>query len=274
MKIRILLLLGLIFSGYLQALNFNVLDSASSVASQNGNVIEDTVTGATGIQFDSFSYLNDQHAGAFSFEVKVKNPDLGNIDSEAGIMIRESLAPGSPFLAVVVNGNRTLKIRERWYQGSFTSTRMTKIIFKSTDFWLKIVKTGQLNAVFIKYSKNGSWQYLDNGVYMPSGAYFAGLASSNGSTAGTGFFDYRRYKVEAVLARVPMVPDKPAVFPNPGTDFIKLNFSPENIRMFSMEGKEVEIQRLSVNALDVSGLASGAYFIRADGIIIRFLKIK
>lgn len=273
MKMKIVLWALLFFAAaQLQALNFDVLGTAISSSSKSGNVIEDTVTHGTGIQADNFSFINDFVTGQQEIIVKIKNPDLGNNASQAGLMIRETRSPGSPYLAVHINGNKTLKINERWYQGGFTSTRKTLYIHKAANIWLRIAKTGQLNNISIKYSKNGSWQHIDNGVYMPLGAYYVGLMSASGGSAA-GFFDYRKFSISPLALKMASTARKASVYPNPTSGRIMFNFAPTQVALFDALGRQVEIEKLSINSFDLQGLPAGIYYLKADTFTLKIQKI-
>lgn len=282
MKAKILFIAALLISVSMSAINFDTIGAGVvSNASKSGGTIEDTVSNALGTSYDEISFINKLKSGSQEVSVKIKNPDLGNINSEAGLMIRESVSPGSPFLAVVVNGNRTLKIKERWYQGGFTSTRMTKITRKSANFWIKIVKQGQVNPIYIKYSKNGAWEHLDNGVFMPLASYYAGVTSSGGFGSTGSLFDYRQFKITAIAARLPQSAqvDQPTegvtIYPNPARErvTIEANFTPERVAIFAADGRRVRFIESLSTPIDISGLPAGVYYVRADGVTRRFIKI-
>lgn len=274
MKTKLFLLLALFASVNLSAINFDVLGSALSSSSQAGNRIEDTVSNADGI--DNLSFVNELHTGANEIIVKIKNPDLGNLDAMAGLMIRENNLPGSPFLSVYINGNRKLTVRERWYQGtgSYVHVRgVPTILRKAAPVWLKIVKSGQLCGIYVKYGKNQAWQYIDNGIYMPAGDYYAGIMSANDGESSPAIFDYRQFSIAPLALRM-SAPIPPKAYPNPARERISLNFTPGKVALYSIDGRPINLIEISSVSYDLSNLPAGAYYLKADDYILKFFKIQ
>ncbi len=275
MKFKTLFLSLMLVCVSLSALNFDVLGAAVANPAQIGNLVSDTVSYADGAAFDSFSYLNEFACGTNEALVKITNPALGNNGSEAGLMIRESLLAGSPYLAVFVSGNRYLQIEERQTTGGLSVTRLVKISRKAAGFWLKIIKTGQLNTIAVKYSNSGSWEVLDNGVYMPGGCYHVGIMSAGGPGSDATVFEYKHFAVNPIPARLAGQVSYPIAYPNPATHTLSVNVPADLARCFSVEGKEVQMEQLSESSFDVSDLAPGSYYLRTNsGIVVRFVKIE
>lgn len=283
MKLKFLFFLLLpmlfLFPAKSTALNFDVIGPAVSNSSKVGAVIEDTVSDARGVHFDECSFINKSLSGNQVIEVRVVNPDLGNINSQAGLMIRQSLLPGSPYLAVVVNGNRRLEIRERWEVNGFNHVRgVPLIIRKASKFWLQIERrTPQPGALYtlypisIKYSKNGVWEHIDNGVYISDNTYLGGVVSAGGQYVDEAVFKYRKLTFNPPLRLGgEEVKTEFAAFPNPLTDNLSINsgFDFHSVKVFTLHGiliKSINLEPTKKGKVDLSEIPAGTYFVRIYG---------
>lgn len=270
-KTKILILTLLVFaSSSVFSLNFDVLNGATSSASQSAATIEDTVTG-TGINGDQLSFINEYVSGAQEIVVRVKDPDQGNTLSQAGLMVRAGLGIGDPMFCVYVNGTKSLRIAARWYQNSPYVTTFQKSMSQAS-VWLKIEKTGNLNAVYFKYRKNHAWQHLDNVAFLPTGAYYAGIMSASGVGVSDAIFLYRKFSVTPITARLQNEKVETfKIFPNPATDRVNVGYDAEEINIYSLDGRAV-LRAKHTNSVDISHLPKGHYYIRVDRYTSRLIK--
>lgn len=269
------LLLSLCLSFAFGQLNYTVIGSGvTSSADKVGSVITDTVAGADGIKFDELSYINKLVSGQNDVTVKITDPGAGNIYSESGLMIRESLNPGSPFLALYMNGNRMLRAAARYDQGGATIVKATKVIRpkNASKLWIRIEKKGQLNSLYYKYTNNGAWIWLDNVAFMPLGSYYAGLMSASGNFWPLPEqFSYKKFKVTAIppmRTPAPVETNKLiSAYPSPteGRITIITKASAVDLRIYDAKGSEVLRDKTpgQSHSFDLSGMSSGYYFAMA-----------
>ena len=264
-------------------ISFDVLGGATSASSKVGGFYEDTVSDARGIRFDECSYINKVVAANSFVSVKVMNPDLGNNDSESGLMLRDGLSDGARYVAVTVNGNRYLKIRARWYENGLEYIRgVGTVIRKSSNFWLKIEPLNATNpdwtvfGIYIKYGKNAAWEFVERGSFVKLSSFNAGIVSANGSLgSSTGVFAYKQLKFGTPTARMSTAeyPQTLSIFPNPATDRININIDSAEIQIFSADGRLVYTGK-NQKSIDISDLPSGMYYLRAGKQSRRFNKLR
>jgi len=110
---------------------------------------------------DQFHFAYKQLSGAGSITAKVLS--VSNTDSlaKAGVMIRQSLTPGSPHAMVIFSpGNRVTFLRRAAADGASLSSSRAGV---SAPVWVKLTRSG--NNFSARYSTNGtSWTTVGSSV--------------------------------------------------------------------------------------------------------------
>ena len=198
-----------------------------------------------------------------------------SLNEEAGVMLRETLAPGSPEVSLVVNGKKRASLYERTTSGGATVTKAIKTTRRRLNSWLRLSRTG--NSVLAYYSRNGgNWEYVGNATLSAAGGYYVGLATTTSKTGKARNYTLDNVSVGGVPYRLAdMQADALQVqaFPNPFSDRLSLDISTANaetaeVLMINQLGQVVKRESLTLmegelqHALDLSQLSAGVYFLR------------
>jgi len=135
---------------------------------------------AAGATSDNFRYVYQAMPGNGSLVARVTGLSDTNVNANAGIMIRETTATGSRYLAAFRQGNGAMISRSR-VATSGATTSVTGATLALPNCWVKLVRTG--NNIVSSTSTNGTaWMALQtNSLTMATNVVF-GLIATSGNT--------------------------------------------------------------------------------------------
>ncbi len=226
---------------------------------------------ADGFHFDYFDPIGD-----IDLIVRVTGIQ-NNANRQAGLMLREHLGPGAPNVALLVNGQRQVKLTSRSSDGGPTITRATKSANSRLNSWLRLTRTD--NNVTAYYSPNGTiWEYVGNTIFEAPCRYLAGMATSKGAGGGMKVFSYDNFTINGVSPTPP--PPRLAVaasqklsvvaFPNPFQDQLSYRLEgvqdKAQVRLLDMTGRVITMvetldSNVSTMVINTSEIAVGIYFL-------------
>jgi len=148
----------------------------------NGTIF--TVCGAganIGGTADAFNYLYQPLSGDGSIAAHV-NPGITGAQAKVGVMIRESVAPGSAMAGMFVTGSAATTYIRRTTTGGTASATAGSPATVPLPYWVKLDRTGDTFVASI--SPDGSnWTVVGTDtIPMPSGS-FVGFAVTSGDVA-------------------------------------------------------------------------------------------
>jgi len=140
---------------------------------------------------DAFHYIYQPLTGDGQIVVRVATQDNSNAWAKAGVMIRETLAPGSKHAAIVVTPGNGVSFQRRLSTNGTSALTQVKGTGIAAPYWVKLVRKGN---VFTSYrSSDGvTWTGLPNATITMSNTVYIGLAvtSHNNSASSTATFDH------------------------------------------------------------------------------------
>ncbi len=201
----------------------------------------------------------------------------------AGIMLRESLSPGSRKVALKMQGNNNIRREIRMTtNGAVNSLNY----FRPQHTWLRLVRNGN-NFIGYTAIDGINWSYAFSATINMNGCIYAGLFSEsiNTNVITTATFDNVTFtKPDQTLSVAGVLPVSsnnglhPAwdvdVFPNPTEGRLSLRFEEfsgqqVNIYVYNALGEQVFSKRTATMTeatenIDLSTLADGVYTVRVD----------
>ena len=193
----------------------------------------------------------------------ILNPDPF---AKSGVMIRESLASGSKFVACYVSTDNGISFHVKAGSGATTSTVVTG--FK-TPCWVKLVRIGDLFSAY--YSTDGAnWVQVGSsaGIVMAADL-LSGLAVTSRKACPSCTSDISNVStgVETALSDPAGFSTEISVFPNPATSGFSLTNVPKNaiISVLSMDGKLMDKTSSDGNGntqVNVLGWRKGIYLVK------------
>ena len=143
-----------------------------------------TVNGAgasmAGVTADQYRYVYQTMLGDGSIVARITSQSGTNVNGNAGIMIRETTAAGSRYMAAVRQGNGVIISRSRASTGGAT-TSLTGPTLTLPNYWLKLVRTG--NNIAASTSTNGStWVAVQTSSIVMATNITFGLIVTSGNT--------------------------------------------------------------------------------------------
>lgn len=141
-----------------------------------------SVTGAGNLSgtADNFRFLYQTLSGNGEIRAQVSSVQNTSTNARSGIMIRETLAPGSKYAFMGISPDGTFRAQRRTVtSGSTASGTSGKGILPNT--WLRLVRSG--NAFYSYKSTNGvSWTRINTRTNVMASNIYVGLAVASGST--------------------------------------------------------------------------------------------
>jgi hypothetical protein len=126
---------------------------------------------------DNFNYLYQPLNGDGQIVVHVASQDNTDGSAQAGIMIRETLNPGSKHAAMLITPSNGILFERRLATGGGTS--LTVFSGVAAPYWLKLVRTGN---TFVGYRSDGtSWTRVGSATVTMATSVYVGLAVSSNS---------------------------------------------------------------------------------------------
>ncbi len=165
----------------------NASSPANNVSVANGMFTLSALSGDIWSTADSFEFVACAVQGDVTIVARVANFQRGAYDPGAGVMLRESLAPGSPN---VLAGLEDEFVYESWRSSSGAATGVFHGPSVHDGYWVKLVRVG--NTVTGYYSTNGGdWAQIGTPQTLAAPVIYAGLALSGYDNVGvsTASFD-------------------------------------------------------------------------------------
>ncbi len=137
---------------------------------------------------DGFLFVHTPVAGNVSITARVRSMENTHAWAKTGVMIRESLAPGSKHVDMIVSPGKGIAAQYRLTPGGITSN--LQLAAGTAPTWVRLTR---VNGVFEAYSSGDGVTWTSQGALglsMPASAYI-GLAvtSHNASALATSVFD-------------------------------------------------------------------------------------
>jgi DNA-directed RNA polymerase subunit RPC12/RpoP/regulation of enolase protein 1 (concanavalin A-like superfamily) len=126
---------------------------------------------------DSFRYVFQALNGDGTLTARVLNLKKTDVWAKAGVMLRESLDPGSPYVMALVTAASGIAFQQRDRAGNQASSILI-VPQLAAPCWLRLVRQGH---TFTAYSSadGATWTALGSTTIPVSGRLFAGLAVSS-----------------------------------------------------------------------------------------------
>ncbi|MCI5090928.1 choice-of-anchor Q domain-containing protein [Phaeodactylibacter sp.] len=224
---------------------------------------------------DNLAFASVPLCGNGGIQARIENVQGGY----AGLMIRESSAPGAKMIAIYSNLTNLIRREIRTEENG---VRSSDLLYASFPYWLRLRRQGDYIRAFYRNTDNGDWQ-LFHQAYLPmDNCVEMGLAvfttDPNGdASASFGMVRYRS-QVNANLSapdnliwetEIPELP-KATVSPNPVQDAFTLHFSRPlpaegTATLLNEFGQRVARQTLRTGETellwDTGNLPAGMYFL-------------
>jgi len=226
---------------------------------------------------DVVNFTSRQLCGNGEIIARVMNVSGGGW---GGIMLRETLAPGSKKVTLKTQFSNTIRRELRLVTNGAASMLN---INRPQHVWLRLVRSGS-NFIGYTSADGTNWSFAFSATLSMTSCIYAGVfaESINAGTTTTASFSnvsiigaqnnlalYPADRVEDLDGIMPTL--EVNVFPNPTSGTVNVNFSNVpaglfNIQIFNALGKSVLLKEIDgaglVNErLDLSNLADGVYFI-------------
>jgi regulation of enolase protein 1 (concanavalin A-like superfamily) len=129
---------------------------------------------------DAFQYVYRELAGNGSIVARVASVQYVDAWTKAGVMVRQSLDPGSAHASLFVTPGKGIAFQRRTaHAGTSTNTSTPG----AAPRWVKLTRAGQLVTAFTSVD-GAAWMKIDQDTIAISGVVWAGLAVSS-HAAGT-----------------------------------------------------------------------------------------
>ena len=149
---------------------------------------------------DQFHYLYQTLNGDGVLVAQVAATQGTASGSEAGVMIRESLAAGAKYVGVFVNANGVGSFEARPTTNAGVAGA-TPPAGNSGKYWVKLVRDGNFFRGYTSATgAEGSWAYFGSRDVPMSRTVYAGVTATSG---GNGGLNHAQFKNVALTARVP-----------------------------------------------------------------------
>ena len=134
---------------------------------------------------DSFHFANQLLSGDGQIVARVASMDNTNTYAKAGVMIRETLTPGSPHVLLDMKPNGGVEFLARTATSGTTS-----FVAGGTGRWLKLVRSNGVFTASVS-ADGGAWSVIGSRAVTMAGNVWVGLAvcSHNAGVLNTSLFD-------------------------------------------------------------------------------------
>lgn len=131
---------------------------------------------------DQFHYVYQQVTGDVDVSVRVRSVSQAHVWSKSGVMIRESLSPGSMHASALLSSARGYAFHRRIDPNGFTEggTGVTGV----TPGWVRLVRTGTRFEAF-RSADGVTWISLGVNVVPMADAVYVGIATTSHNTKAT-----------------------------------------------------------------------------------------
>jgi regulation of enolase protein 1 (concanavalin A-like superfamily) len=129
---------------------------------------------------DAFRYLYRPMTGDFDVEARVASVEAVHAWTKAGVMIRESLTPGSRHAFALVSAAKGVALQYR--ASTSGSSAQAGILTGSSPQWVRLSRRGSTITAY-RRSDGGSWQSLGGAtIAMPASVYVGVAITSHDAT--------------------------------------------------------------------------------------------
>lgn len=149
---------------------------------------------------DQFQYLYQTLNGDGTLIAQVSATQGTGAGSEAGVMMRESLAANSSYVGVFVNANGVGRFETRASSGANVSTG-TPPAGNTGKYWVKLTRDGNFFRGYTSSTgADGSWVYFGSQNVAMAHAVVAGVSA----TSGNGTINNAQFKNVSLVTGVPL----------------------------------------------------------------------
>jgi len=141
-----------------------------------------------------FAHFNPK-SGNVRAELKVTSFENNYSWSKAGIMVRQSLEPGSPHNSLLLSGSNGLS---NMYRNGLNggSAHATDYNLKSKPIWLRMDKIGDVFTMYYKYGDDDEWTLKWTRTQALGESFYVGVAvTSHDPTCPAGVADCDSYRI-------------------------------------------------------------------------------
>jgi regulation of enolase protein 1 (concanavalin A-like superfamily) len=141
---------------------------------------------------DAFHYVYREVSGDFESIAKIESLVAEEDWAKAGLMVRESLLPNSPYFAIFMAQNVGIVHQNRnTYSGN---TDWSKVDNVNTPFWVKISRSGNMYRDF--YSLDGvSWTLMNETILELSDPLYVGIALTSHKEGSLAYAEFTNVSV-------------------------------------------------------------------------------
>lgn len=139
---------------------------------------------------DGFHYLfQPVIANQSQLTIRVISMDSSNLEAKIGIMYRQNLDAGSPYVFLNIIPAKRIFLQERFSQSSGTTRSGTSVV-ETVPYWIRVSQDGNKYISYV--SENGTdWKPIDSVTIAMGSNSYVGIAytSQNNSVLGTALVD-------------------------------------------------------------------------------------
>jgi len=150
---------------------------------------------------DAFHYLFQQViTNETELTVRVASVKNTNPSAKCGIMFRQNLDPGSPYIFLSIAPSNHIYLQERTSQNT-TAANITSPVVQGAPYWLRIYNKG--NTYMSSYSSNGTdWIEMDTVTFAMGTNPYVGIAytTRNNTVLDTAIVDNVALKLGGALS--------------------------------------------------------------------------
>ncbi|MGE0447527.1 MAG: S8 family serine peptidase [Vicinamibacterales bacterium] len=129
---------------------------------------------------DGFRYMYREAAGDFDVEARVASLEAVHAWTKAGVMIRESLMPGSRHAFALVSAGKGIALQYRASHGG--SSAQAGLLSGTAPHWVKLSRRGS-TITASRRTDGGSWQTIGSTtIAMPTSVYVGVAVTSHDAT--------------------------------------------------------------------------------------------
>jgi regulation of enolase protein 1 (concanavalin A-like superfamily) len=178
------------------------IGAVASSATLLTNGLSVTAGGRVGGTVDQFNLEYQQVTGNFDVRVCVSSLGLSDLWALAGLMARNSLDPGSPFVASFATPSMAGAFLESRTATNAASTTVGSFPVNYPNTWLRLARTGNAFAGYASYDGT-NWSLLGTATFSAPSTMYLGMAVASDSTnqpTTANFLNYSNTPSSAALA--------------------------------------------------------------------------
>ena len=189
----------------LTSLDIAATQPGSTTAIQTGTDYN-VVAGGAAIynNSDQFRFLYAQQTGNFDVKVRINSISVSGGIDQAGIMVRTSLDPASPEIAITASPSQGYRFKYRTTQAGATTGPTTLAATSYPNVWVRLQRVGNLFTGY--FSSDGvNWTSAGSLSLALPASTFLGLAAAANVTNATINVQFRSYEATSLPAPVATV---------------------------------------------------------------------